>query len=262
MHSVLRGRLSPLNKAIAAVCMAAFVGCLSSEQPPLTLFAASSLQAPLEEIHPQWSSKTNIPVRIHYASSSTLARQIELGAKADLLLSASSAWVNQLCQQSQINCSTRREMFQNRIAVLGKTQKPITSLKKFLLEQPCVTIGDWEHVPAGIYVKEALENLGIWSALKPKLVPAKDASTAFRMMLHEACPVNLGYTNLATVSPIASVIAAFPPSSYSPIQYESIQGSQRPHTLASEFQEFLSTVPAQAIFKNHGFLIGSQGRAQ
>ena len=65
-------------------------------QGELTVFAAASLTNAISEIAKIYTETTNIPVQLSFASSSTLARQIEAGAPADVFLSANPQWMDYL----------------------------------------------------------------------------------------------------------------------------------------------------------------------
>ena len=257
MHLVLLDRSSHQSRFILWGGLLVLLGCTPQKSPkPLTVFAASSLQGPLEEIQKAWFQQSGLPVRVHYASSSTLARQIELGAHTSLLLSASQLWLESICKNNPRACSTPQAFAGNHLAVLGTTQtikSPAQTLRAVLLSESCFTVGDWEHVPVGIYVKEALKSLRLWELVKPKLVPAKDALSAFGMMLQEACPFNLGYINLASLSPNAQVITKIPTTHHKPIEYWAIQIENPKNNAAALFQNFLMQPTSQAAFIKHGF---------
>lgn len=59
----------------------------------VTVFAAASLTNAMQDIA-QRTRKKNVEVVSSFASSSTLARQIEAGAPADLFISADQKWMD------------------------------------------------------------------------------------------------------------------------------------------------------------------------
>ena len=60
------------------------------------IFAAASMKSALDAIALAWTVKTGRPPAISYASSGTLAKQIEQGAPADVFVSADTQWVDYL----------------------------------------------------------------------------------------------------------------------------------------------------------------------
>ena len=63
---------------------------------PVLVFAAASLKTALDEVAAGFRAETGHDAAISYAGSSALARQIELGAPADVFLSANTDWMDRL----------------------------------------------------------------------------------------------------------------------------------------------------------------------
>lgn len=117
---------------------------------------------------------------VSFASSSTLARQIEAGAPADLFISADQKWMDYAVDKKAIDTASRQTLLGNSLVVVApkaSEQKDFTIDSKTnwtsLLNGGRLAVGDPEHVPAGIYAKEALQKLGAWDTLSPKLAPGK-----------------------------------------------------------------------------------------
>ena len=262
MRLVLLGRLLHPSKGFAfasALVVLATLGCSEGgETTPLEIFAAASLQGPLEEVIHHWTHATSTSVRAHYASSSTLARQIDLGATPDVVVSASAEWMNYLAEKGLVKPSTVRELAGNRLALLGKKSDFATysglTLSELFSQARCISIGDWDHVPAGRYGKEALVNLGVWEANRSKFIPAKDARAALGMMAEGACPLNLGYANLANLVSGIEVIAEISGDLHTPVVYLVAQVQGGENELVGHFGEYLVNSKSKAIFKSQGFL--------
>ncbi len=71
----------------------------AQDRAPLTVFAAASLKESLDEAATAYQRRTGVPVRVSYAASSALARQIEQGAPADVFFSADLEWMDYLQQR-------------------------------------------------------------------------------------------------------------------------------------------------------------------
>ncbi len=74
----------------------------------ITVFAAASLTDALNAIDAAYTAKTGTAVSVSFASSSTLARQIEAGAPAEVFLSADTKWMDYLDKKGLIEPGTRR----------------------------------------------------------------------------------------------------------------------------------------------------------
>lgn len=134
----------------------------------VTVFAAASLTNAMQDIA-QAYKKENVEVVSSFASSSTLARQIEAGAPADLFISADQKWMDYAADKKAIDPATRATLLGNSLVVVApkaSAQGAITIDEKTdwtsLLKGGRLAVGDPQHVPAGIYAKEALQKLGAW----------------------------------------------------------------------------------------------------
>ena len=115
-------------------------------------------------------------------------------------------------------------------------------------------MGDWEHVPAGRYGKEAIAALGLWELHRSKFIPAKDARAALGMLAGGACPVNLGYANLANLVSGVEVLTEISDEFHTPIMYLTGHVTESEHEAVDEFSEFLMTPAVASTFRAHGFL--------
>src|SRR3546814_21156170 len=82
-------------RILLATCLA-LVACLAparAADAPLTVFAAASLKESMDEATLAFQRDTGQAVRVAYAGSSALARQIEQGAPADVFAPADLAWM-------------------------------------------------------------------------------------------------------------------------------------------------------------------------
>ncbi len=65
----------------------------------ITVFAASSLTNALNDIAAKYQQETGVKTTLSFASSSALARQVALGAPANIYLSANEKWMDYVEQQ-------------------------------------------------------------------------------------------------------------------------------------------------------------------
>lgn len=158
--------------------------CLLLLQPPanrtpVTVSAAISLTEALEAAARQWASHGGLPVRFNFAASNVLARQIAAGAPVDLFISADAAQMDVAQASGEIETTTRVDLLTNRLAVVSSGRIAVADLRALL--QPAIAriaIGDPDAVPAGVYARQYLLAVGLWEALRPRLVPVGSVRAA------------------------------------------------------------------------------------
>ena len=77
---------------VGGACAVVFGASVCAAQP-IDVFAAASMKPALDAIARQYEEETGQVLRLSYAASSVLARQIDQGAPADVFVSASSDWM-------------------------------------------------------------------------------------------------------------------------------------------------------------------------
>lgn len=178
---------SPLLRGVFLLALSA-MACADANMPQertLMLAAASTIDA-LEAAVKDFESKTGIGVDVSFGPTSTIARQIEQGAPADLLLSANGSWADYV--NDRLAVARRVTLVSNQLIVV----KPVTnqlknetvpSLREFLSDsQLRFAIADPNSVPAGIYARQALEASGFWESIEPQLVPTVDVRAALALV--------------------------------------------------------------------------------
>ena len=261
----------PLGRAVQILLFVALL-CAGSTtaraqpEPSTLVFAAASTMAALNDLAQSFEREHGRGVRFSFAASSTLARQVMHGARADLFLSANRQWLNRLERAGLLAADSRREVTGNRLVLIRLADSGadvIFSRPETLLEAlrdfPLL-LADPAHVPAGIYAREALEHLELWEPLQGRLAFAANArSVAVRVARGEA-PLGITYASeLRAGSSLASA-ALLPAESHSPIRYELALIEPAGNPSARAFHEYLLSGEAQAVFLKHGFTPGEQAK--
>ena len=149
-------------------------------QDKVTLFAAASLTNAMGEIVKAYESEQAVNIQSSYSASSSLAKQIDSGAPADIFMSADSKWMNYLQDKKRIDVSTRVNLLSNRLVIIapkGKVFKVQTD-KTFNFANAFsgrLCTGEIESVPAGIYAKQSLIALNWWDSIKTRIVGTQDS---------------------------------------------------------------------------------------
>ena len=163
------------------------------------MFAAASLTNALNEVGQAFEQKEKHTVRFSFASSSTLAKQIENGAPAHLFLSADLDWMDYLDQRKLIVDGSRVNLLGNRLVLIAPVSSPLkVDLKPGidlagLLSGGLLATGDPDHVPVGKYARQALEKLGAWKGIEGRIARADSVRAALALVERAECPLGIVY---------------------------------------------------------------------
>jgi molybdate transport system substrate-binding protein len=233
------------------------LGCSSTEEP-LLIFAAASTRDALDEVLTQWDGP---PVTVSYAASSTLARQIEAGAPAHVFLSAHPHWMDHVEERGLTVDVTRRDLLANGLVLVVPgapgDDAPPTAVDIDLsarMGDGVFAMGDPDHVPVGIYGRAALEHLGWWNDLAPRIARGFDTRAALAFVERGEAPLGLVYATDAAVSDRVAVLATIPPDAHPPITYPVAAVGDHRSDDVDRLLEHLASPGAMAIFARYGFL--------
>ncbi|WP_342755091.1 molybdate ABC transporter substrate-binding protein [Pantoea sp. MBD-2R] len=225
----------------------------------LTVFAAASLTNALQDIAQQYQQGKEVKIVSSFASSSTLARQIEQGAPADLFISADQQWMDYAAQKKTLDDASRVTLLGNDLVLVTADAKaPQVAINKTtdwksLLKGQRLSVGDPDHVPAGIYAKEALQNLGAWSELEPVLARGNSVRAALALVERNETPYGIVYGSDAIASKKVTVAGVFPADSHKPVEYPMAMLKDRNSASVTAFYNYLKGPDAAAVFKRYGF---------
>jgi molybdate transport system substrate-binding protein len=235
-----------------------FSPAMAGEKAPLVL-AAASMQESLNAVADAWARKGRARPVLSFAASSALARQIEAGARADLFISADEDWMNAVQSQGLIRADTRKSFLSNRLVLIAPagSRSKTAIVKGFplarMLGDNRLAMADPDAVPAGKYGKAALESLGVWDAVEPKLARAENVRAALALVERRAAPLGIVYATDARASKKVKVIGVFPPASHPPITYPVAVLKSASSPDAEGFRSFLLSRQGRAIFATYGF---------
>lgn len=244
----------------ALIALAAAVPAQAQAQPGATVFAAASLADALRALGQDLAARGHPAPRLSFAASSALARQIEQGAPADLFLSADEPWMDYLQSRGLIANETRRSPIGNALVLVApadRTRSVTLARGTDLLALAAggrIAVGDPAHVPAGRYAQAALEWMGQWQAVAPRLARADNVRAALLLVERGEAPLGIVYATDAAAARGVAVLGTFPPESHPPITYpfaltrRGVQGMQ-----ARALHDFLSGPGAAATWQRFGF---------
>ena len=222
----------------------------------ITVFAAASLTDSLKEIAAAYEQTTGDKVRFNFASSNTLAQQIQAGAPADIFFSADKAKMDALTTAGLIASDTRKDLLGNTLVIITPLDGPAISRAKDLTNPTIkhLSLGDPRAVPAGVYAKAYLEKAGLWAALQAKVVPAESVRTALAVVESGNAQAGIVYKTDAAISKKVKVALEIPAADTPQIIYPAAVVKDSRHAAAArKFLGYLAEKSATECFRKFGF---------
>jgi molybdate transport system substrate-binding protein len=257
-----RSRLVASGLALAAI-IAALGACGARRDetpgggPALVVFVAASTADVVDELARRFEALHSVTVHVNAAASSTLARQIEAGAAADLFISADERWMDALERRGLMRAGTRRDLLGNVLVIIAPDHGDL----EIDLDSPDapqrlgdlrLAVADPEHVPAGRYAMQALEALGWEETLHGRLIPAIDVRAALHLVELREADAGIVYATDAAASRRVRIVRRLDETLHEPIRYPvALPTGAGPG--AAAFLEFISSPEAADVFASAGF---------
>ena len=241
------------------------IGSVAFAEAELVVFAAASTFDAVTEIADEFQAETKIPTKVSFASSSTLAKQIEAGAPANVFISAHQQWMDYLAEKELIAAYSRINILGNSVVLITRkdNQLELKMEKGFAFADSFtgrLAMGDPSHVPAGMYGKQALITLGFWSRIASRVVNALDTRAALAYVERGECELGVVYQTDASASDQVKIVGRFPKFTHAPIIYPAAVSAENDNQFARDFLVFLRSEKARTIFRNYGFKVLDQSR--
>lgn len=267
-EAAVRNRvLRPLLASIALGALAAVTalglcqGSAVAQSHGVLVFAAASLKDALDDITARYQRDTGKRVSISFASSPTLAKQIENGAPADIFISADLDWMDYLAKRNLIKPDTRKNLLGNELVMIAPkdsiaevTIEPGFPLAK-LLAGGKLAMANTSTVPAGKYGKAALEKLGVWASVAGQIAQAENVRAALALVARGEAPFGIVYQTDAAAEPNVRVVDVFPENTHPPIVYPVALTAASTNPDAAPFLAYLESGTARPLFEKQGFTI-------
>lgn len=250
--------------ALLAASVALLAWPVAAGAAPVMVFAAVSLKDALDQQIRNYAAAGGPAVRAVYAGSNALARQIESGAPADVFIAADAQWMDYLVARGLMVSASRRDLLGNALVLVAAadnaaalTLTPGTAAATLLraLADGRLAMANPEHVPAGRYGRAALEALGAWTALQPRLARSENVRAALAFVARGEAPLGIVYRSDAQAEPRVKVVASFAPGSHAPIVYPAALVAGRDSAAARAFLDYLASDMAAPVWRQAGFLV-------
>ncbi len=252
------------NIIAIALLLPAFIAPALSRAETVTVFAAASLNNALTEIAQGYEAiHPNDKIQTSFAASSTLAKQIQLGAPAQIFISADEPWMDALAKSNLLIEKSRVDLLANQLVLITPKDQPFPVIMDKSFHLPLaftgkICLGNPDSVPAGKYAKQSLIAMGWWDGLQARIVPSEDVRSALAFVARGECSAGVVYTTDAMVSDKVKIIGTFPNNSHAPIVYplallKTTENQTKASTSSQQFWQYLQQAAAQKIFHKYGF---------
>jgi molybdate transport system substrate-binding protein len=243
--------------AIVAVLLACLTVPVEAQAPAVAVFGASDLALAFKEIVPKFERALGVKVTLVLGSTGMLAKQIEHGAPADVFFAADESFLDGLVARGVVIPETRTQYAQGRLvlATARAAGPTLTDLRQ--LAEPRirhVAIANPAHAPYGRAAEQALRAVGVWDAVRAKLVYGENIRQALQFIESGSAEAGLIALSLANVPAIEHV--PIDRALHAPLnQYVAVvRRSARPE-LGLAFIQFVNGAEGRAIMKRYGFVL-------
>ncbi|HYR37595.1 MAG TPA: molybdate ABC transporter substrate-binding protein [Methylomirabilota bacterium] len=243
--------------ALVLVLAAGPAALAQSTSPAITVYAAADLDMAFREIKPLFEKAAGARVTLVMGSTGNLAKQIEHGAPADVFFAANESFIDDLQAAGAVIPQTRALYAQGRLVLATPTKSAVAVRELAELLKPevrRVAIANPAHAPYGRAAREALESLGMWERLKPKLVYGENIRHTLQFVETGAVEAGIIALSVAGVPDVRYV--PIDPKLHKPLNQVAavVKRSARPE-LGVAFIQFLNGSEGRPIMKRYGFLL-------
>ncbi|MCG7573351.1 molybdate ABC transporter substrate-binding protein [Phaeobacter sp. CNT1-3] len=252
--------LKRIRNALVGLLALTSGGAFAEQSQTVTVFAAASLRDALSEVGDAWQRDTGHSIRYSFAGSSALARQVETGAPADLVILANAAWMDHLDARGAVEGDSRLPLLSNRLVLIAPAGTGPYD--------PALGVGDTirhrmadgrmamalvDAVPAGIYGKAALQSLGIWDTVAPQVAQTDNVRAALALVALGEAPLGIVYASDLLAEPRVQALHTFAPENHPAILYPAALVTGHDNPAAAALLDYLNSPIAKEIFLRHGF---------
>jgi molybdate transport system substrate-binding protein len=247
--------LAPL--VLAALALGTSTRVAAADPPTLTVFAAADLAFALRDLVPRFEKAVGVKVALVLGSTGNLARQIEHGAPADVFFAANETFIDELVAKGAVIPQTRALYAQGRIVLatpkaFGPRLADLRQLNDPRVRR--VAIANPQHAPYGKAAEEALRKLGLWDAVRPKLVYGENIRHTLQFLQTGAADAGIVALSVASVPEIDWV--PIDPTLHAPLNQvvAVVRRSGRPE-LGVAFVQFVNGGEGRQVMKRYGFAL-------
>jgi molybdate transport system substrate-binding protein len=246
---------------IRIYALVAWFCCVSNfgfaSERPITIFAAASLQNAITELAQNYTAETGVKVQVSVAGTSTLARQIQHGAPADIFISANKSWVDHLLSRNLLDPNSVSVIAENAMVLVARddVDARFSVLEGHWDSNSLIATAMIGSVPAGIYAKEVLDHYGLWDKLQNQVVQTDNVRSALRLVELGQVDFGLVYFSDVAASKDVQIVERLPANSHSTIEYHASLVGAKSSRNAQNFYDVLVSDRFADILLTNGFVL-------
>lgn len=227
------------------------------QRSEIVVAAASDLTPAFEELGRNFEQATGIKVVYNFGSTGGLAKQIENGAPMDVFAAANVEFVNSLERKWLIIPDTKALYSRGRITIWTNADSKLKIDKLEDLSRTEVArigIANPDHAPYGMAAREAMQSIGIWDAVKDKLVFGENV----RMTLQYAETGNVDVSIIALSLSVQSKgrWVLIPEELHKPLdQALTVIKGTKHEQQARQFAAYINGAQGRVVMRKYGFTL-------
>jgi len=247
-------RLRPLRALIGILLALPTSGAVAAE---LMVAVASNFAAPLQQIASSFERSTGHSVRLVPGSTGKLYAQITNGAPFDVLVAADQQAPKQLAAEGYAVGDSQFTYAIGKVVLWSPLKGYVDDRGQIL------TKGGFRHLsvanpalaPYGAAAVAAMQSLGVYDSLKPKIVQGENITQAHQFVSTGAA--ELGFVALSQVLKDGKIEGSawiLPQELYPPLRQDAILlGKGRGNPAAAPFLAYLTSDAARAVIASFGY---------
>lgn len=249
--------MKPFRTVVFLICV--LMMARGARAQTLRVAAAADLQFAMSDLASQYEKKTGTKPEISYGSSGNFRAQIENGAPFDLFFSADAMYPEQLVAAGVADAQSLAVYGQGHLVLwapagtnLQLAQKGFAALKDPRVVK--IAIANPEHAPYGRAAVAALQKVGLYEELKPKLVLGENISQAAQFAQSGNAQVGILALSLTFAESMKGGDRWEIPADYYPpiLQKGVIVNASRNRSAAKGFLDFVRSDEGRRILAKYG----------
>jgi molybdate transport system substrate-binding protein len=230
--------------------------------PTVAVAAASDLRYAMEDLVAEYETRhPDEAVQVTYGSSGNFVAQVTQGAPFDVLFSADIAYPRELEEAGLAAVGSTRTYAEGRIVVWARNDSPldVERLGLFAVLDAGVgrvAIANPRHAPYGQAAQAAMEAVGMWEAVQPRLVLGENVSQAAQFVESGAADVGVIALSLAIAAPLCleGRHALVPRELHPPIEQGAVVlAAAADSDAAARLLDFVLGPDGRAVLDRYGF---------